>query len=167
MSRLATDVELDAAIRGVTAGPGARLVDQLADSHRRAPASDIRLTPAVTTALLGELELARLTAAKLGMEVLAHRRNIKLHEGEPPSKLRECDNCLHYSAVLSNDAQAAPSMQAISKDPGVCTANPPSVQQRGNPPHLTTSSIFPPVHPRWRCGRWEKLTTPGLKVPGE
>lgn len=165
MSRLATDAELDAAIKGLTAGPGAPLVDELTKRVRGAPTHTVRMAPEVAEAFLGELELARLTAAKLGAEVLAHRRNIKLHEAAPPSAMRECDNCLHYAPVTSPDAQAAPITQAISKDPGVCTANPPIAQQRGTSPATSIVSIFPTVHPRWRCGRWEAVTTAGLKVP--
>lgn len=167
MTKLASDAELDVAIRGLTAGPGAELVEKFAAHHRVAPAQIVRMDPAVATALLGELELARLTAAKLGVEVLAHRRNIKLHNEAPPSPMRECSNCLHYASVLSADAQAAPAPQAIAKDPGVCTLNPPVSQQRGTAPNTSTVSIFPTVHPHWRCSHWARITTADLKVPSE
>lgn len=167
MSKTVADAEVDAAIKGLTAGPGAQIVDQFAARHRAAPAHDIRMAGEVASMLLGELELARLTAARLGVEVLAHRRNIKIHESAPPSKMRECSNCLHYAATLSADATAEPAMQSISKDPGVCTLNPPTSQQRGAPPNTSIVSIFPTVHPLWRCGHWARVATVDLKVPSE
>lgn len=167
MTKAATDAELDAAIKGLAAGPGAELVDRFAAQHRSSPALIVRMDPAVATVLLEELALARLIAAKLGVEVLAHRRNIKLHDTAPPSPMRECSNCLHYASVLSADAQAAPTPQAIAKDPGVCTLNPPVSQQRGTSPSPVTVSFFPTVHPGWRCSHWAKLTTAGQKVPQE
>ncbi|MFV0623760.1 hypothetical protein ACBY01_07095 [Sphingomonas sp. ac-8] len=165
MSGTATDAELAAAIKGLTAGPGASLVDELKDRVRGAPTHTVRMDPAVAEAFLGELELARLTAAKLGVEVAAHRRNIKIADASPRSPMRECSNCLHYISALSPDATKSPEMQAIAKDAGACTANPPMSHQRGTAPHTSTVSIFPTVHPHWRCGRWELLTTAGLKVP--
>lgn len=167
MSKLVTDAELDAAIKGLATGAGAEIVDRFVAIHFAAPAQIVRMDPAVADALLSELDLARLTAAKLAVEVLAHRRNIKIYETAPPSKMRECSNCVHYAAVLSPDAQAAPEIQAIVKDAGACTVNPPTMQQRGVPPHVTNVSNFPLVHPLWRCGRWEKVTTISLKVPSE
>lgn len=164
MSRTVSDAELDAAIKGLTAGPGADYVDELAKRVAGAPGHTVRMAPEVATALLGELELARLTAAKLGVEVLAYRRNIKIADAAPSSPMRECSNCLHYVSALSTDATKAPEMQAIAKDVGACTANPPTAQLRGTAPHTSAVSIFPTVHPGWRCGRWELLTTPALKA---
>lgn len=100
---------------------------------------------------LVEIDEARGLAGLLATEIKAWRSNSAVYAEAVDKSNPRCWNCLHWQQLQSAIATLPPKLQAIPKDPGACTLNPPAMIPKGAGEHLSTTSSFPPVHPFQVC----------------
>lgn len=127
---------------------------QTASAH---PDSRVIVSAAGMRMLIGEVDMLREVAARLGTEVRAFRNNVQLQRDAPPSRDQSCLNCRFFEAVKSTEAHIVVGRQAIVQDAGACCRQPPSPGPRGSSGDSPSTSFFTPVHPSKWCGGWELL----------
>ncbi len=161
MTKLLSDEQLAAVIAKKLVGSGHALIEDLREAARRGAGALVRIES--VGPFVGEVDMLREVAARLGIEVRAFRDNVQLERDAPPPRLQSCLNCISFDAVKSTEAHMKVDRQAIVSEAGVCRHNPPTGIPRGSAGGPPVASSFPPVWPDQWCRRWEHLTN--RKVP--